>query len=58
MTNLFINFIERRIDAAFYALACDDEANHHYNLTPCKIYRAKLVLKAIFIGKKALKNAS
>lgn len=31
-----------------WALACDDEANHHLQLNPSLIHRTLLVLKAIF----------
>ncbi len=37
-----------RIDNAFYALACDDEANIHFKLEPCFWFRAKLVITELF----------
>ena len=41
------DFIAHRLDRAKFALACDDEANRHYNLTPSLRHRSKLVLKAL-----------
>jgi hypothetical protein len=41
----------QRIDRAQYALACDDEANAHYGIEPCRWYRFKLAVKAFVTGK-------
>ncbi len=46
-----LNLVARfgqRIESAQYALACDDEANAHYKIKPCRWHRVKLVIKALF----------
>lgn len=45
-----IEFFSHRIDRAQYALACDDEANAHYGIEPCRWYRLKLAIKAFLRG--------
>lgn len=36
-----------RIERARYALACDDEANAHYQVSPSFWFRLKLVVMAL-----------
>lgn len=41
----------QRMDRSQYAIACDDEANAHYGIEPCRWYRLKLAVKAFLSGK-------
>lgn len=39
-----------RQDRALYALACDSEASEHYGLTPSRLWRLLVWLKAFFFA--------
>lgn len=39
-----------RIDCVKYSLACDDEANLHYGMSPSRIFRFRIGLKAFLTG--------
>ncbi|HDX8426018.1 TPA: hypothetical protein RQN23_000694 [Aeromonas veronii] len=43
-----LEFFKKRLDCVEYALACDDEANHHYKSQPSGWHRFKVSVIAFF----------